>query len=147
MLDMAFNNKVSDNIEFEDKTYVNLDDSEHDDIMEPAIEKIKDMVAQMPQEAQHIDVIFEKATPKTKYHKTDFDEITAGFNETPIFDPVTNTNNKENAKKSLNDKLKSGGLNIGLNDKLAFIKHLFNGEVADYDRVISQINTSSSFKE
>jgi hypothetical protein len=147
MLDMAFNNKVSDNIEFEDNTYVNLDEREQDDIMEPAIEKIKDMVAQMPQEAQHIDAIFDKAIPKTKYYKNDFDEITAGFNDMPEFEPVAKENKQDNTKKSLNDKLKGGGLHIGLNDKLAFIKHLFNGEIADYDRVLSQINTSSSFNE
>src|SRR5690554_495135 len=147
MLDVAFNNTVSDNIEFEDKTYVNVDDSEHDDIMEPAIEKIKDMVAQMPQEAQHIDAIFEKATSKREYHKNDFDEITAGFSDMPEFDPVTTETKKDDIKKLLNDKLKGGGLHIGLNDKLAFIKHLFNGEAIDYDRVLSQINTSTSFKE
>ena len=147
MLDMAFNNKISDNIEFDNKTYVNLDDREQDEIMEPAIEKIKDMVAQMPQEAQHIDAIFEKAIPKKQYHKNDLEEITAGFEEIPEFEPVTNGNKKEDVKKSLNDKLKSGGLNIGLNDKLAFIKHLFNGEASDYDRVLSQLNTSSSFEE
>lgn len=147
MLDMAFNNKVSDNIEFEDRTYVNLDDSEHEDIMEPAIEKIKDMVAQMPQEAQQIDTIFESTIPKKQFHRNDLEELTAGFEEIPEFEPVTNGNIKDLAKKSLNDKLKSGGLQIGLNDKLAFIKHLFNGEVADYDRVLSQINTTTSFKE
>lgn len=147
MLDVAFNNKVSDNIEFEDRTYVNLDESEHDDIMEPAIEKIKDMVAQMPHEAQHIDAIFEKATSTKQYHKDDFDQITAGFSDMPEFEPVKNGNKKEDAKKSLNDKLKGGGLHIGLNDKLAFIKHLFNGEATDYDRVLSQINTSTSFEE
>ncbi len=146
MLDMAFNNKISDNIEFDNKTYINLDDREHDEIMEPAIEKIKDMVAQMPQEAQHIDAIFEKVIPKKQYHKNDLEEITAGFEEIPEFEPVTN-GNKEDVKKSLNDKLKGGGLSIGLNDKLAFIKHLFNGEVLDYDRVLSQLNTSSSFEE
>ncbi|PWI30588.1 hypothetical protein DI383_03815 [Flavobacteriaceae bacterium LYZ1037] len=147
MLDVAFNNKVSDNIEFEDRTYVNLDDREHDEIMEPAIEKIKDMVAQMPIEAQHVDTIFEKAIPKKQYHKNDLEEITAGFEEIPEFEPVTNGNKNNDAKKSLNDKLKSGGLNIGLNDKLAFIKHLFDGKATDYDRVLSQINTSSSFNE
>ncbi|PWK20428.1 hypothetical protein [Xanthomarina spongicola] len=147
MLDVAFNNKVSDNIEFENKTYVNLDDREQDDIMEPAIEKIKDMVAQMPIEAQHVDAIFEKAIPKKQYHKSDLEEITAGFEEIPEFEPVTNETKKDQVKKSLNDKLKGGGLNIGLNDKLAFIKHLFNGEASDYDRVLSQLNTSSSFKE
>jgi hypothetical protein len=147
MLDVAFNNKVSDNIEFEDKTYINLDEVEHDDIMEPAIEKIKDMVAQMPLEAQHVDAIFEKAIPKKQNQKNDFEELTAGFNEIPEFDPVDKVKAKEEVKKSLNDKLKGGGLHIGLNDKLAFIKHLFDGKAADYDRVLSQLNTSSSFNE
>ena len=50
-------------------------------------------------------------------------------------------------KKSLNDKLKTGGLAIGLNDKLAFIKYLFDGKNEDYDRVISQLNTMISFNE
>jgi len=35
MLDTAFNNKVSDNIEVENKTYINLDEVEDDGIMEP----------------------------------------------------------------------------------------------------------------
>ena len=51
-----------------------------------------------------------------------------------------------NEKKSLNDKLKSG-LNIGLNDKLAFIKHLFDGEPDDYNRVLSQLNTTTTLDE
>ena len=49
--------------------------------------------------------------------------------------------------KSLNDKLKAGSLQIGLNDKIAFIKHLFDGKSEDYDRVISQINTTSSIED
>lgn len=148
MLDTAFNNTLSDTIEVEDKIYINLDEVEDDDIMEPVMEKIKDMVAQMPQEADEIDTIFEEAISKPKYHKNDLDDITAGFNETPIFEPVLkNPNGAGNGKKSLNDKLKTGGLNIGLNDKIAFIKHLFDGKHEDYERVISQINTIVSFNE
>ena len=50
-------------------------------------------------------------------------------------------------KKSLNNALKGGGLKIGLNDKIAFIKHLFDGQNAeDYDRVLSQLNTFLSFE-
>ncbi|MGB6269215.1 MAG: hypothetical protein WBF67_09420, partial [Olleya sp.] len=64
--------------------------------------------------------------------------------ETPIFEPVIKSENNE--KKSLNDKLKLG-LNIGLNDKLAFIKHLFDGKNEDYDRVLSQLYTSASLAE
>ncbi|EGV43151.1 hypothetical protein BZARG_1102 [Bizionia argentinensis JUB59] len=144
MLDVAFNNKVSDNIEFEDRTYINMDDSDHDDIMEPAIEKIKDMVAQMPLEAEMVDALFNKTEPKTQGRVMDFDEITAGFATEPIFDPVKRID--PNAKKSLNDKLKKGII-IGLNDKIAFIKHLFDGEGDDYNRVISQVNTLNSVEE
>ncbi len=147
MLDKAFNNKVSDNIEIEDKIYINLDEVEDDDIMEPVIEKIKDMVAQMPHETQEIDTIFEEAIPK-QYRKADLEEITAGFEDTPIFEPVSKIQNGQaDDKKSLNDKLKTGGFNIGLNDKIAFIKHLFDGKSEDYDRVISQLNTSDSFSD
>ena len=38
-------------------------------------------------------------------------------------------------------------MQIGLNDKLAFIKHLFDGKAEDYDRVISQINTTTTLQE
>lgn len=145
MLDVAFNNKVSDNIEIEDRVYVNLDDSEHEQIMEPAIEKIKDMVAQMPHETHAVDTMVEKAIAKPQVHKEDLEELTAGFIDEPIFEPVKKTDSE--GKKSLNDKLKSGGFQIGLNDKLAFIKHLFNGEVSDYDRVMSQLNTVTSYQE
>lgn len=149
MLDEAFNNKVSDTIEVDDKTYINMDENEDDAIMEPAIEKIKDMVAQMPIETQQVDDIFKATTSKANQEKNDFEELTAGFKETPVFEPVSKSKNqsKEDNKKSLNDKLKGEGLTIGLNDKLAFIKHLFNGKSEDYERVLSQINTSGSFKE
>ena len=144
MLDTAFNNKVSDNIEIEDKIYINLDDVEDDDIMEPVMEKIKDMVAQMPEESLEVDAIFEEAIPQKQTIREHIEDITAGFGEIPVFEPVNTIADK---KKSLNDKLKSGGLNIGLNDKLAFIKHLFDGKTEDYERVLSQLNTSSNFNE
>jgi len=34
-----------------------------------------------------------------------------------------------------------------LNDRLAFIKYLFDGKAKDYDRVLSQLNTVTSYKE
>ena len=143
MLDVAFNNRVSDNIEFEDKIYVNLDEKEDDNIYEPVMEKIKDMVAQMPQESQQIDDMVETVVTEVKTPITHLEDITAGFEEMPEFEPVS----EANAKKSLNDKLKKGVLNIGLNDKLAFIKQLFNGKAEDYDRVISQLNTTQSYND
>lgn len=148
MLDTAFNNKVSDTIEVEDKIYVNLDDSDNEPIMEPAIEKIKDMVAQMPHEIHKVDDMLEEALPKQKYHKNDLEDLTSGYKDLPEFEPVAKSQNGiSKEKKSLNERLNSGGIKVGLNDKIAFIKHLFDGKNEDYDRVLSQINTAASFKE
>ena len=36
---------------------------------------------------------------------------------------------------------------IGLNDRLAFIKHLFDGSNEDYSRVLSQVSTMPNFDE
>ena len=149
MLDTAFNNKISDNIEVGNRTYVNLDEVEDDGIMEPVMEKIKDMVAQMPEEAQQVDIMIEEVVSKESSNTIEFETITQDFAEIPEFEPIEDAQNRdaENAKKSLNDKLKGQGLKIGLNDKLAFIKHLFEGRNEDYDRVISQINTTHTLPE
>ena len=53
----------------------------------------------------------------------------------------------ENAQpKSLNDKLVSN-IQIGLNDRIVFVKNLFDNQQEDYNRVISQLNTFKSEKE
>ena len=49
-------------------------------------------------------------------------------------------------KKSLNDHLKQN-LQIGLNDRIAFVKNLFKGSQEDFNRVVSQINTFKTEKE
>lgn len=53
----------------------------------------------------------------------------------------------ENAQpKSLNDKLASN-IQVGLNDRIAFVKNLFEGDQENYNRVISQLNTFKTEKE
>ena len=149
MLDTAFNNKISDNIEVGNKTYINLDEREDDGIMEPVMEKIKDMVAQMPEEAQQVDVMVEEVVSKEEPTTIEFENISSDFADIPEFEPIEEAKKREveQGKKSLNDKLKGKSLQIGLDDKLAFIKHLFEGKNEDYDRVVSQINTTDSLSE
>jgi hypothetical protein len=48
---------------------------------------------------------------------------------------------------SLNERLNKKTINIGLNDRLAFVKHLFAGNQEDYNRVISQLNTQASHED
>jgi len=53
----------------------------------------------------------------------------------------------ENAtKKSLNDKLQPD-IQIGLNDRIAFVKNLFDGSQEDFNRVVSQLNSFKTEKE
>ncbi|MFV0249005.1 MAG: hypothetical protein ACK5H1_08630 [Tenacibaculum sp.] len=44
------------------------------------------------------------------------------------------------SKKSLNDYFQNS-IQIGLNDRIAFVEHLFNGKLSDYKRVVSQLNS------
>ncbi len=124
-----------------DGTVFNSEEPVH----EPVIEKIKDMVAEMPPEAAVIDEIIDSIEPQDRYQKNDMLEIGGEYAQIPIFEPVV-TAEEDEKPQSLNDKLKTG-LKIGLNDKIAFIKHLFNGSDTDYNRVLSQLSTFSSVDE
>ncbi|MDP4988563.1 MAG: hypothetical protein NWP54_00195 [Polaribacter sp.] len=48
--------------------------------------------------------------------------------------------------KSLNDRLVNS-IQIGLNDRIAFVKQLFNDEQEDFNRVISQLNSYETESE
>lgn len=135
------------------------DGTEYNDseaITEPNTEKIKDIVAQMPPETDKLDflvnsIISGKTTPpikkeqKPEEEERNFMDIGVDYDKLPHFEPVKKQQEKERPK-SLNDRLKKG-FNIGLNERLAFIRHLFEGNTADYNRVISQLNTFNSLDE
>jgi len=137
--------------------------SHEDELVEPLMDKIKDIMAQMPSEAQKVDDLLNEILPKNDMVKNDLEDFAANYQETPVFErknieetpaeTITAEAVFEPKKtvetekpKSLNDKLNQG-INIGLNDRLAFIKHLFEGNTDDYTRVLSQINTMSSNSE
>lgn len=71
---------------------------------------------------------------------------------TQLFERVTKDNPvieeiKENNQRSLNDSLFKNNLQIGLNDRIAFVKHLFDGNQEDFNRVLSQLNTFKTASE
>jgi hypothetical protein len=75
---------------------------------------------------------------------------------TQKIDPVETKGNSEEAatvnseaeiSPSINDKLAKGAITVGLNDRIAFVKHLFNDSQADFNRVLSQLNTLDSYLE
>ena len=96
--------------------------------VEPLIEKIKDIVTEMPEKIEEKNPLL-------------------NVSEDPIF--VQKYKNKDSAKQlkeNVNDKFMKG-LNIDLNDRLAFTKYLFLNNKSEYQRVISQIATFSNFEE
>ncbi|WP_190810242.1 hypothetical protein [Flagellimonas sp. S3867] len=97
---------------------------DEDDLITPGMDTIKDMVSEMPTEAA-LEQVFTEFVAKPDTMK----------NEKEILSPSENTK-----PKSLNDTLVRD-LQVGLNDKLAFVKHLFDDNMNDYNRVLSQLNT------
>ena len=102
-----------------------------EDIITPGIDTIKDMVSEMPSNAE-VDQLFAEFVAKAEVIKNDKDLVTP---------EIKNGQNERKKPKSLNDKLTKQKLSVGLNDRLAFVKHLFNDSTEDFNRVISQLNT------
>ena len=103
-------------------------------LVEPATEKMIDIVAQMEPETQQMDDLFEAVISQPSVGKNDMETVTPTQSDVEV---------AETKPSSLNDRLKKG-ITIGLNDRIAFVKHLFNGSTEDFNRVISQLNTSTS---
>ena len=68
------------------------------------------------------------------------------LHDTISVDIMANLFEKAEPKKTLNDQLQST-IQIGLNDRIAFVKHLFDGNQNDFNRVVSQLNTFKTEKE
>ena len=117
-------------------------------------EMIKDIVAEMPPETQHVDSMVNNIiSPSTNgklpenpsnFRKNDFRDIGVDYDNLPSFEPVKKY--EQEKPRSLNDRLKKG-ITIGLNERLSFIKHLFEGKTNDYNRVVSQLNTFDKLED
>ncbi len=102
-----------------------------EDIIIPGIDTIKDMVSEMPTSGE-VDQLFAEFVAKKDFIKNDKEHIGQ---------EVKKRQREELKTRSLNDQLVKKELAIGLNDRLAFVKHLFNNSTEDFNRVISQLGT------
>ncbi len=107
---------------------------------EPAAEKIEEPVINSEASTWNQFIALEDIKGS---QKNDMFDIGGEYATIPVFDRVEEENEKP---KNLNERLKSG-LKVGLNDKLAFIKHLFDGNNADYLRVVSQLESFTTVTE
>lgn len=103
----------------------------NEDIMIPGMDTIKDMVSEMPS-SENLEEVLTEFMGKPDLIK----------NDSEIFMPTNGSSDAEiESPKSLNDRLGNKDLKVDLNNRLAFVKHLFNDSTEDYNRVLSQLNT------
>lgn len=144
--------KVEQNAEEDDIIRHSLvsEDPEQDELIEPLMETIKDMVAEMPEKEETLEDLLADVMPEPTFVKRE--EVATKVEVETKVKPVevkpveTPIKTSESKPLSLNDRLNTG-ISIGLNDKLAFTKHLFDGNQEDYNRVLSQLNTIGSETE
>ncbi len=62
--------------------------------------------------------------------------------------PIQQKEKAEESKSvSLNDRISNQKIQVGLNDRIAFVKHLFNFSQEDFNRVLSQLNSFTTEQE
>ena len=105
-----------------------------EDIITQGIDTIKGMVSEMPNSEDN-DRLFAEFVAKPQTTKADNNKTSA---------QISQEIKEVSTPKSLNEKLSNKEITVGLNDRLAFVKHLFNDSTEDFNRVISQLNTIDS---
>jgi hypothetical protein len=106
----------------------------HDeDIITPGMDTIKHMVSEMPGDV-NIEQLFAEFVAKTEVLNNDIKDVA----------PSKESVSKDTKGRSLNDTHTAKEMVVGLNDRLAFVKHLFNDSTEEFNRVLSQLNTIES---
>lgn len=129
---------------------------------EEIVETEEEIVAEVKEEVVVENVEETPTKPETKQVTMD-DIFGDSYKTEPVFvkpSEVSTEDNKfisvfeGNQKKekdeprvvSLNDAL-ANSISVSLNDRVAFVKHLFNESNEDYNRVLSQLNTFDTFAD
>ena len=80
-------------------------------------------------------------TPKDEKIETVLETVAFDLDEIELHEEI-----EESKSVTLNEKL-AKGINIDLNDRIAFTKHLFGNDPDDYNRVLNQLITFNTFYE
>jgi len=128
---------------------------------ETEIEPIKAVEPETPKKKEAVQISFDdllgghytdpdfvkvSSSDKTQKKSTDPNPSLGIPKEEISSTPQVTPEKTEPKTVTLNDKL-AKEINIGLNDRIAFVKHLFGGNNEDYNRVISQLITFDTYLE
>ncbi len=119
--------------DFKELDFVKVEDvpKEVERVAETTFEKVEEVEEPVVEEEEVVEAV---------------EETTEEVKEEIVIEKVPEVVFEEPKVKSLNDRL-NNGINIGLNDRIAFEKKLFGGSADDFNRVLSQLNTFESFDE
>lgn len=137
-----------------------LEDTKIAPIADSIVEPIETIKSEIPKKKELVQISFDDLLGG-KYTDPDFVKVSDkkhssesiqptpsfDFKEEPVLSAPPNSLEKEEPKSiTLNDKLVKE-ITIGLNDRIAFVKHLFGGNNEDYNRVLNQLITFDTFVE
>ena len=140
-----------DEIEEEIPVIEAKDDLDFEPIFELASEEETEVEVEQPKAEE----------PKAKQNQISFEDLLGHNYSEPVFvkpnDVTASVPKKEIIEEKaevvvdekvsiLNEKL-AQGINIGLNDRVGFVKYLFNGSSEDFNRVLSQLNTFDTYSD
>lgn len=106
----------------------------------PIIDAIEPIVPEKPKKKEAVQISFDDLLG-TKYSDPQFVKVSPNDKK-----HQSETIKTEAKSITLNDKLVKE-ISIGLNDRIAFVKHLFGGSNEDYNRVVNQLITFDTFLE
>lgn len=103
-------------------------------------EKIVEDIPEIEQPTEDLEDLF---VPTFDSIKDDFSQKKE-FKDTISLDDTENlfsTKKSESNQLSLNDKLVNNNIQVGLNDRIAFVNSLFNFSQSDFNKTLSTLNT------
>jgi hypothetical protein len=131
-----------DEVKEETSTGPELKATKKEMLIEEQLEKDNELTKDEETETSSIQISLEE----------EFKDAISADVATQLFEKATKENpvvetQTESKQKSLNDALFTNNIQVGLNDRIAFVKHLFDGSQEDFNRVISQLNSFKTEKE
>ena len=124
------------------------EEEEEEEEEEPTLKVVKEIMEQPFDELEKTLFSSDDFTKRDEKNTEEKKMVTLEeeLEDTISVDVAADLFEKVTAKKSLNDALQKN-LQIGLNDRIAFVKNLFDGSQGDFNRVVSQINSFKTEKE
>ena len=111
-------------------------DDTHEEVPK-LMDTIKNMVTEMP-ESQEVNALF------TQIEEPNF--VRKERDKTQVKPEKTKATADEKTTPNLNERFNTG-LKVDLNDRLAFIQHLFNNSPNEYQRAMNQLTTFDSMEQ